>query len=96
MHKKFGKYLGIIVIGSLVLLWIGCSNTSEIVSSMDSGQIEASYNEYSGDESQQTDEGNTSENTDGAGYTDGTGTTPYDGRGTTVDSDDDGLEEDED
>ena len=87
MYKRFGKYLGIIVMGSLVILWIGCSNTSEIVSSMDSGQSDAAYNDYSGNESQQTDDG---------GYSDdGTGTTANDGRGTTVDSDYGNLAEDE-
>jgi len=89
MRNKLCKYLGIIVIGSLVLLWIGCSNTSEIVSPMDSGQGEVPYNEYTDNESQQTDEGGTSE------YSDGNGNNTYDGRGTTIDSDNNIIEQDE-
>jgi len=90
LKKRLLKYLTIIVVGSLVLLWIGCSNTNEIISPMGSDQGDVQYHDYSNDGSQQTDDGGN------AGYTDGQGNQTYDGRGTRTDSDGDPTKREED
>jgi hypothetical protein len=87
LKKRLLKYLAIIVVGSLVLLWIGCSNTTEIISSSGSDQGDVPYHDYSNDGSQQTDDSGTTD--DGSNQT-------YDSRETRTEADGDPTKQEDD